>query len=415
MSQPTTPSQCATRHWRSRIGSMKESRKISYIYSAITITLVVMAGGVFYFLSSRFIENLYFKYLSEKAHAVAIERFEKDEMDAVKYRNAVLHRQNSIPTSYQLFVDMSRPAQAQHTLGEYLTDQQVASVLRGREVYFRRGEEVGTAFIYHDNEGTYTVVVLSRNPYGSEVSRVIGCALLLLVLLSSFVLYLISRLYAIKVVDRIDRNYQRERLFVNNASHEINNPLTAIQGECDIALMRDRTPEEYRHFLLRISDETTRVVDIMQGLLQLSHARSESIDRRQLERVSAASLAQQFASAQTSVRVEEDFTLLTQECLLAIALRNVVGNAIKYAHGAAVTITVRRGTIEVGDRGIGIPPEDLPHIFEPFYRAGNATREQGHGIGLALAEAITSQLGGRLTARSSQAEGTTFVFTLPVA
>lgn len=399
--------------WTSKIAGMKASRKISLLYSAITITFVIMAGGIFYILSSSYIENLYFKYLSEKAHAVAVERFEKDELDAAKYRNVVLHRQNSIPTSHQLFVDMANADKARQVLREYLTDEQIGEVLRDKEVSFRRGEEVGTAFIYYDNEGIYTVLVLSRNPYGLEVSKVIGWTLLVLVGMSAFVLYLISRLYAIKAVDRIDRNYQREKLFVNNASHEINNPLTAIQGECDIALMRDRSPEEYRHFLQKISDETTRVINIMQGLLQLSHAQSEEVlDSSQFEKVDVGSLVQQFATAQVKVVVVSGFSLMTQECLLEIALRNVVNNAVKYSRGSAVTITVRRGVIDVSDSGIGIPAEDLPHIFEPFYRAGNASGKDGYGIGLALSRAIVGKLGGSLTVSSTVGKGTVFSFKL---
>ena len=160
------------------LSGIKESRKISWLYSGITITLMMIAGGVFYLLSSSYIENLYYKYISEKAHAVAIERFEKDEMDPAKYRNVVLHRQNSIPTSHELFVNMENPDSAHATLSEYLNAEQISDVEDGHEIHFRRAEEVGTAFIYYDNEGTYTVVVLSRNPYGEEISKVIGWALL---------------------------------------------------------------------------------------------------------------------------------------------------------------------------------------------------------------------------------------------
>lgn len=394
---------------RKRFSDLKESSKISWIYSAITITLVTMAGGIFYALSSNYIENLYFKYLSEKAHAVAIERFEKDELDPVKYRNVVLHRQNSIPTSHQLFVDMEFPEKARNELKEYLSNTQIADVIKGEEVFFHRGDEVGTAFIYYDNEGTYVVVVLSRNPYGVEISRVIGWILLIIVCLSVIVLYLISRLYAIKVVDRIYCNYRKEKMFVNNASHEINNPLTAIQGECDIALLRERNPEEYRRFLQKISYETTRVIDIMQNLLRLSHTYAEKIDRDMFEWVDVGNLMQQYASSKVNVKIENNFHLMTQESLLSIALRNLVDNAMKYAQEQPVEIRVSKNMIEIKDHGIGISSEDLPYIFEPFYRAKNAVNESGYGIGLALSKEIISKLGGRLTVNSKLNEGSCFV------
>lgn len=390
------------------LSGIKESRKISWLYSGITITLMMIAGGVFYLLSSSYIENLYYKYISEKAHAVAIERFEKDEMDPAKYRNVVLHRQNSIPTSHELFVNMENPDSAHATLSEYLNAEQISDVEDGHEIHFRRAEEVGTAFIYYDNEGTYTVVVLSRNPYGEEISKVIGWALLILVILSAIVLYLISRLYAMKVVDRIDRNYKKEKLFVNNASHEINNPLTAIQGECDIALMRDRTPEEYRSFLYKISLDTTRVIDIMHSLLQLSHTSSETIDQEMFECVDVGELIEHFASDEVLVNIEEDFQLMTQESLLTIALQNLINNAVKYSSGKPIHITVCRGKVEIKDYGIGISPDDLPHVFEPFYRASNAMNASGHGIGLALSKEIISKLGGKLSVSSKVDEGTCF-------
>ena len=73
------------------------------------------------------------------------------------------------------------------------------------------------------------------------------------------------------VLDRIDQDYQTEKMFVNNASHEINNPLTAIQGECEVALMRDRSHNEYKSSLKSISEETNRIINIMHELLLFSH------------------------------------------------------------------------------------------------------------------------------------------------
>ena len=350
-----------------------------------------------------------FKYISEKAHAVAVERFEEDEMDPVRYRNAVLHRQNSIPTSHELFINMADEEMADNSLGQYLDDAQIEEVKQGKEVFFRRGDEVGTSFIYYDNEGTYVVVVLSRNPYGKEISRTIGLGVLILISLSSIVLYLISRLYAIKAVDRIDRNYQREKLFVNNASHEINNPLTAIQGECDIALMRERTPEEYRHFLTKISKETTRVIDIMRSLLQFSHAKSEKLDYSLSDRVDMALFMEQFASSEVQIKVESSFYILTDESLLLIAMRNLISNAIKYSETPQITVLVRSNEIEIKDKGIGIPDADLPHIFEPFYRAENSNCMSGHGIGLALSKEIIEKLGGEISVDSNLGEGTSFI------
>lgn len=67
----------------------------------------------------------------------------------------------------------------------------------------------------------------------------------------------IGRLYVMRMLDRIDQDYQTEKMFVNNASHEINNPLTAIQGECEVTLMRERSKEEYKNSLQCIWEKPT--------------------------------------------------------------------------------------------------------------------------------------------------------------
>ena len=82
---------------------MNKGKEVSLIYSAITISLVVIAGIIFYVLQSHYAEKIYFRYLEEKAIAVAMERFEKDELSAEKYRRIVNKRELSIPTSRELF------------------------------------------------------------------------------------------------------------------------------------------------------------------------------------------------------------------------------------------------------------------------------------------------------------------------
>lgn len=399
---------------------MKPGHKISLIYSGITIGLLLVAGLVFYFFSSNYIRNLYFHYMEEKAHAVAEEKFSKDELDPVKYRNVVIRRKNSIPTSKELFIRVDDRQRARRPLSAYLTDEQIERLYANQTVNFEHGAEVGTAFVYYDNTGTFAVIVLSRNPYGASIARTLRWALLLLVLVSAAVLWLISRLYAMRMLDRIDRDYQTEKMFVNNASHEINNPLTAIQGECEVALLADRTVPEYKDTLRRIAHEADRVVTIMRELLRFSHVRSgEGVGER--EPVPMAPLLQALANEQyagnttlegdarqaCTVDCRGDFAVMGDANLLRIAFHNLVNNAVKYSDGKPVSITIADRRIVIRDHGIGIPASDLPHVFEPFYRARNTQGVRGHGVGLALAKAILERYGARLTVTSQQDEGTT--------
>ena len=384
---------------------MKTGHKISLIYSGITIGLLLVAGMVFYFFSSNYIRNLYFHYMEEKAHAVAEEKFSKDELDPVKYRNVVLRRKNSIPTSKELFIRVDNRQLARQSLEVYLTDEQIERLYANQTINFEHGQEVGTAFVYYDNTGTFAVTVLSRNPYGADIAYTLRWALLLLVLVSAAVLWLISRLYAMRMLDRIDRDYQTEKMFVNNASHEINNPLTAIQGECEVALLADRTVSEYKDTLQRIALEADRVVTIMRELLRFSHVRNgEGFGDR--EPVEIGALLKSIAEKQCDVECHDDFTVMGDGNLLRIAFHNLINNAVKYSDGKAVSVTVGDHHVGIRDHGIGIPAKDLPHVFEPFFRASNTEGVSGHGVGLALAKAILEKHGAHIKILSRPGEGT---------
>lgn len=333
----------------------------------------------------------------------------------MKYRNVVIRRKASIPTSKELFINVENRDLARQVLSAYLDDEQIKRLYANQTVNFEHGQEVGTAFVYYDNTGTFAVIVLSRNPYGADISRSLRWALLFLVLVSAGVLWLISRLYAMRMLDRIDRDYQTEKMFVNNASHEINNPLTAIQGECEVGLLRDYSTQEYQDILRRIAHEAERVVTIMRELLQFSHVRSGE-EMTELEPVSIAPLLQSLTEGRCELDCKSDFTVSADAHLLRMAFHNLINNAIKYSDGKPVSVTVSDRLVVIRDHGIGIPKDDLPHIFVPFYRASNTGSVMGHGVGLALAKAILEKHGAKVNVESQpQHETTVTVSFLKVA
>ena len=379
------------------------------LYSGITIGLVLITAWVFYFCASNYTENVYYQYLEEKAHAVAEEKFSQDELDPVKYRNVVIRRQNSIPTSQELFINVENRTLAEKQLSIYLDPDEIQKLFANQTVNFKKSDEVGTSFIYYDNTGTFAVVVLSRNPFIDDINNTLLWGILLLIVLAALVLYLISRLYAIRMLDRIDQDYQTEKLFVNNASHEINNPLTAIQGECEVALMMEHTPDQYRDTLERISRETNRIIHIMRQLLQFSQARGGKLDTSMMQMVSVAAILRCECKGNIMLKILKDHQLLADAELLRIALHNLINNAVKYSDGHPVTVLLNNRKLEIEDLGIGIPSAEVAHIFQPFYRASNATSSTGKGIGLALSKAILTRLGAKISVSSEVGKGTRFV------
>lgn len=387
---------------------MTTGKKISIIYSAMTLALVILAGAICYVVFYRYTENVYFSYLEEKAHAVAVERFERDELPPDKYAKVVEMRKSAIPTSREIFVNTADTAKALPQLRQFLGERQITRLFKGKDVDFHHGDEVGTAFVYDDNEGIFIVIVTSRNPYMKSINHAMTLVLIVMVLVSALLLWLVSRLYAMRMVGRIDKAYETERMFVNNASHEINNPLTAIQGECEIALLKERSGEEYRKSMTVIQKETDRVIRIMRQLLQFSHTRSEKLDPSSLDKIHMGEFMGQFVTEKVQVHVGEDFSVMAEEDMLTIAFRNLISNACKYSDGKPVDVYVGDHVVKIADHGIGISREDMPHIFEPFYRAKSTIGIAGHGIGLSLAKEILRKFGFKIRVESEEGRGTTF-------
>ena len=299
---------------------MKPGHKISLTYSTITILLVLVSSAVFYFGTRHYISSLYYNYLEEKARVLAMERYGQDDLDPVKYRNAVQRSQHAIPTSRELFVPKDSIETA---LSSLLTGSQIASLLRGEVVHFDHEGEVGTALLYYDNSGTFASVVLSRNPYGDEIAHTMRLLLVVFVLGASLLLWLVSRLWASRMVNRIDQNYQTEKMFVNNAQHEINNPLAVISGECDVTLLRDRSPEEYRSALMRIAKQVDRINGIIIQLLAIDDARNRP------QKAESIDLSEWFFQNELpphNLYIHGSFRVKMDSDALYIAIRNLIGS-----------------------------------------------------------------------------------------
>ena len=109
-----------------------------------------------------------------------------------------------------------------------MTEKEIERLYKGEVITFHEKEKVGAALYYPDNEGNFIVLVISNNQYGGDIQQRIGWLLLALIVISAVLIYFVGKLYAIRMVDRIDAAYQSEKAFISNASHELNNPLTAI-------------------------------------------------------------------------------------------------------------------------------------------------------------------------------------------
>lgn len=392
---------------------MKTGNKIALFYTTITIGIIAMVTVIFYFVATNYISRLYYSYLTEKAYAIAEKHWEKDEVDEEDYARIQKHYEETLPVASEILLNADSLAETRTVLSRYLTDDKISDLYKGNVVRFHKDKELGAAVYYPDNEGNFIVVVISSNQYGGDIQQRIGWLLLGMLVISAVLVYFVGRLYATRMVDRIDAAYQSEKSFISNASHELNNPLTAIQGECEISLLKERTPAEYQAALRRIASETKRIIQLMKNLLFLSHGDKEIL-KNERETVMLADFLMQFVG--NRIRFTTDnfaFVIQANPYLLKIAINNILNNACKYSGEAPVEMRLKGSTLTVTDTGIGIPEEEITRVYQPFYRASNTREFAGHGIGLSLSMRILRTYGAEVNILSEVGKGTTVAIEFP--
>ena len=234
-------------------------------------------------------------------------------------------------------------------------------------------------------------------------------------------------------ITRLKQLEEMRREFVANVSHELRTPLSIFQGYLETLLDAPDLPADERVPVLEVMRKhSQRLNALVEDLLTL--ARLENRDSRPnltplgIERIlreAAADWARPCAGKDVTIGVEVEPglpALSGDESQLAQVFNNLIENALKYSPvGGRITLSAgcKDAMIElrVEDRGPGIPPDDLPHIFGRFYRADKArTREQGGtGLGLAIVKHIVLTHGGTVEAQSALGQGTVIVLRFPIA
>jgi signal transduction histidine kinase len=236
---------------------------------------------------------------------------------------------------------------------------------------------------------------------------------------------------------RARRLAQQQMEFVAGVSHELRTPLTVIQSTSyNLSQGTIQDPARVRQYGDVIQREARRLINQIERMLSFAGIQSgrRVYDRQptNVTEIAERSLAEYAVPfAEDGWQIEQHFAedlplVITDGPALESALKNLFDNALKYAARgkwlsvSACTAQDRNGTevqITVADRGPGIAPKDLPHIFEPFYRGQSETAAttSGTGLGLCLVERNLRALGGRVTVQSAPGEGTSFTLHLPVS
>ena len=234
-----------------------------------------------------------------------------------------------------------------------------------------------------------------------------------------------------KMLQRLETAFKIQKNFIANASHELRTPLTVITGQLEVILFKDRNPDEYKNTLISVLDEIKNLNHISNRLLLLAQtssdmaeinfssfriddalwqARNEILKRNKNFRIDI--------NFKQSINEEMKLVVYGNELLIKTAFSNLMDNACKYSGNNKVNIILDsiEGTLKIKfiDEGIGIPPEELKMIFQPFYRSKRVTNIKGHGIGLSLVEKIISLHKGNVDVDSETGKGSTFTVTVPL-
>ena len=213
----------------------------------------------------------------------------------------------------------------------------------------------------------------------------------------------------------------RERRFTADVAHELRTPLTALLGEASLlAELLDRMPDEARRPAELLIDDVARLRRLVEDLMEISRfdAGRESVRPEPVDLGSVVSASIQARGWDGRVRVTGDGVVLTTDRRrLERIVANLIGNAVEHG-GRDVSVRIGRdgveAFIEVADRGSGVAPEHLPHLFERFYKADPARATRGSGLGLAIAMENARLLGGDIDVWSEVGSGSRFTLRLPV-
>lgn len=232
-----------------------------------------------------------------------------------------------------------------------------------------------------------------------------------------------------EMLDRLERHVRQVRQFTADASHELRTPLTALRGAAEVALSRPRTAEELRVVLEESIEHYARLARIAEDLLLLAHldAGQLPLDKRPLRLDEAVEdvvdlyspLAQEhgvhlWLDQRQELWVDADGARLRQ------VIGNIMDNSIKYigdGRKIQVTVSSQNGTarVTIADDGIGVAADDLPHVYDRFYRADRArSKTSGAGLGLSICRSIARAHGGDIHLESTPGQGTQAMLELPL-
>ncbi|MBS1605266.1 MAG: HAMP domain-containing histidine kinase [Bacteroidetes bacterium] len=231
------------------------------------------------------------------------------------------------------------------------------------------------------------------------------------------------------LLGRLQEAFAIQRRFISNASHELSTPLTSVSSQVEVILQKDRSADEYKQVLFSVREDVTQMRQLTKSLLEIAKTGSQGgieLNEVRVDEVLLRVMADvKKLNSEYSVDLEfgefpedeKDFVVFGNSELLYIALKNLIENGCKYSPDKSVAVDLtfshHKIFIQVVNQGSVIAAEDIPQIFQPFYRGSGTGNTRGFGLGLALAQRIIALHKGTIFVLSDATSGTRFTVEMP--
>lgn len=453
---------------------MSIQTKTTLLFTALTIAVFLVLMATVYYFSNQYAYNDFYKRLELRARISAKFSFEKDHVSTESFKQIQKEYLERLQDEHSYIVKLSEQGKPLPPMpaGLPVSYLRAVAAASGATVYHREKFVHYAGLLYQDETGNFLVIESALNSYGNEIITQLRNILIITLLVSVVIIYttglyfsrktfapfsdITSRVLAIsegnlhlrltertgadevaglintfnKMLDRLETAFETQANFISNASHELRTPLTAIIAETDYVLSQERPTQVYVQSLGNIAAQAEKLQQLTRGLLSL--AQTDFDGKKQLWE--SVRIDQLIFDVKENTRAifsnkmvivlpslperAEDISITGNYSLLSIALGNIVLNACKYSGDAPVTIELdiegKLAVIKITDSGIGIPANEIRHVFDPFFRASNTGDYEGYGIGMPLSQNIIRMHRGKILVHSGVNEGTTISVVLPI-
>lgn len=453
---------------------MKIRTKLTIRYTAVTATVFLILMGMIWFLSENNRKNIFFRDLKKEGITKA-NLFLQNKVDAATMQSIYLNNSEFIDEVEVAVYDtdfnlLYHDAKEIDRVKE--TREMIDRIIREKSIEFFEGGYQVVGLLYPFNGRNYVITAAAFDGYGyAKVDALrnillalwmIGLAILAVVgyFLSrgalspvSNIVRKVEKITAFNLgeripvtngkdeldelaitfnhtLDRLEQSFDAQKMFVSNVSHELRTPMAALIGGLEIALLKERPVDTYRKAIEDALVDADKVVKLSEGLLNLARA-SYQPEQIKMEEVRLDELLLDARELVLKANNTYKVTLIFDEeadddavitvsgnaYLLKTAFVNLMENNCKFSADRTSSVQIsfygEKSILRFSDSGIGIPEEDMEHLFTPFLRGSNRNYAVGNGIGMALVQKIVQLHKGNIRVHSYPGEGTVFVVELP--